>query len=207
MEAKTGEALDAMAEESICEKIRALISRNDFTTAEKLLEKHSASFAESEEDELRALIAEKRRENQRNARKRERRLRLGRRWNSHWRTVLPLERALARCVLAGMILFVPYLKNKFYAWPEPFEILGMEIFLLVYLLAAALLCGLALMDAHTRKLSSREAKRRTEKAGGELMFQTFQRMEKRGAKEERGWLAALLCVTLWILIQIGHIFF
>ena len=106
-----------------------------------------------------------------------------------------------------MILFVPYLKNKFYAWPKPFEILGMEIFLLVYLLAAALLCGLALMDAHTRKLSSREAKRRTEKAGGDSMFQTFQRMEKRGAKEERGWLAALLCITLWILIQIGHIFF
>ena len=39
------------------------------------------------------------------------------------------------------------------------------------------------------------------------MFQTFQRMDKRGAKEERGWLAALLCITLWILIQIGHIFF
>ena len=58
MEAKTGEALDAMTEESTCEKIRVLISRNDFTTAEKLLERHSASFAKSAEDELRALIVE-----------------------------------------------------------------------------------------------------------------------------------------------------
>lgn len=189
------------------EKIRALISRNDFTTAEKLLEKHSASLPETQETHLRALILEKRRENQRDAERRERRLRLERRWHSHWRTVLPLERALAKCVLGGLVLFVPYLKNKFYAWPEPFEIPGMEILLLVYLLAAALLCGLAFMDAHTSKLSRREAERRAEKAGTDTAFRTFARLEKRSAKEARGWLAALLCVTLWILIQIRHIFF
>ena len=47
------------------DKIKALISRNDFTTAEKLLDRHSTDLSERQKRELRDFIAEQQRNKQR----------------------------------------------------------------------------------------------------------------------------------------------
>ena len=46
------------------DKIKALISRNDFTTAEKLLDRHSTDLSERQKRELRDFIAEQQRNKQ-----------------------------------------------------------------------------------------------------------------------------------------------
>ena len=102
------------------EKIAALIARNDFHTAEKLLRKHDLSLTRDQKDSLRKLAETQRLHNQRTAQKSESNMKHVRRWGQLGRITLPLEIRLGKGVLAGLILFAPYLKNKIYAWPEKF---------------------------------------------------------------------------------------
>ena len=68
------------------DKIKALISRNDFTTAEKLLDRHSTDLSERQKRELRDFIAEQQRNKQRDDLKRNKRLKL----SGHWGVVYQL---------------------------------------------------------------------------------------------------------------------
>lgn len=190
------------------EKIAALIVRNDFYTAEKLLKKHDTLLTQEQKEALRKLAETQRQENQRAARKSEKNMKRVRRWEKHGLMKLSLEIKLGKGTLAGLILFVPYLKNKIYAWPEKFEIPAMEILLLIYLFVVAFFCGLVFMDAHTGKIRNREAKQRAGKPNRNLpeLFQTFQDTERKFAEEERNWLIALIFFTLWSLVQLWRVF-
>ena len=131
-----------------------------------------------------------------------------RRWGRHGHVVLPLQIKLARGTQAGLIIFVPYLKNKFYAWPEKFIIPTMEIFLLVYLLIVTSFCALEFMDEHIGKISNREARQRAENPNRKSSewFQTFQNLENRCAEGERNWLIALIFFSAWSLLQLWQVF-
>lgn len=190
------------------EKIAALIARNDFHTADKLLKKHDMSLTQEQKDTLQKLAEAQRRENQRAVRISEKNKKRVRRWNRHSCIVLPLQIKLGKVILAGLPLLVaPYLKNKFYA-PEKFEIPAVEILFLIYLLIVVLFCGLTFMDAHTNKISNREAKQRAGKPDRKLSkyFLTFQHLENKSSEEARNWLAALIFFVLWSLVQLRHVF-
>ena len=190
------------------EKIAALIIRNDFHTADKLLKKHAPSLTQEQQDALQQLIETQQQKNQRAAQKNRKNKAFITRWSRLGRIALPLQINLLKMTRAGLILFVPYLKNKITAWPEKFEIPAMETFLLIYLILVSLSCGLEFMDARTGKLSSRAAKQRAEKSGkddaSKLAF-TFQRAENKFTQEERNWLMALVFFTLWSLVQLWQV--
>ena len=95
------------------EKIAALIARNDFVTAEKLLKKHNVSLTQEQKDALWKFKETQQQENQWAARKSEKNKKRVRRWGRYGHVVLPLQIKLARGTQAGLIIFVPYLKNKF----------------------------------------------------------------------------------------------
>lgn len=190
------------------EKIAALIARNDFHTAEKLLKKHDMLLTQEQKEALRKLAETQLRENQRAARKSEKNMKRIKRWGKHGLMKLSLKIKLGKGILAGLILFVPYLKNKIYAWPEKFEIMPMEILLLAYLLVVVLFCALGFMDAHTHKISSYEAKQRVRDPNKKWhgLFRTFQDAERKFAEDERNWLAALIFFGFWSVVQLWHVF-
>lgn len=190
------------------EKIAALIARNDFVTAEQLLKKYDVSLTQEQKDALWKFKETQQQENQRAARKSEKNKKRVRRWGRHGHVVLPLQIKLARGTQAGLIIFVPYLKNKFYAWPEKFIIPTMEIFLLVYLVIVTSFCALEFMDEHIGKISNREARQRAENPNRKSSewFQTFQNLENRCAEGERNWLIALIFFSAWSLLQLWQVF-
>ena len=92
------------------DKIKALISRNDFTTAEKLLDRHSTDLSERQKRELRDFIAEQQRNKQRDDLKRYKRLKL----SGHWRAVWAIEKILfLSWLILGYVLY-PYGKMQYF---------------------------------------------------------------------------------------------
>ncbi|MEY8420739.1 hypothetical protein AALA83_15880 [Oscillospiraceae bacterium 44-5] len=91
------------------DKIKALISRNDFATAEKLLDRHSTDLSERQKRELRDFIAEQQRNKQRDDLKRNKRLK----WSGHWRAVWAIEKILFLCwLILGKVFFYYYYMLK-----------------------------------------------------------------------------------------------
>ena len=122
------------------DKIKALISRNDFTTAEKLLDRHSTDLSERQKRELRDFIAEQQRNKQRDDLKRNKRLKL----SGHWRAVWVIEKILfLSWLILGYVLY-PYGKMQYFtllsSWDgPPFQHrLGMELLFLLQLVLMAL---------------------------------------------------------------------
>ena len=179
------------------DKIKALISRNDFTTAEKLLDRHSTDLSERQKRELRDFIAEQQRNKQRDDLKRNKRLKL----SGHWRAVWVIEKILfLSWLILGYVLY-PYGKMQYFtllsSWDgPPFQHrLGMELlFLLQLVLMALFFC-----------FKSFAARRRMEKSetpdAGSIRL--LEKLEKSNEKEARGWLIALLCTMAGITFHLA----
>ena len=84
------------------DKIKALISRNDFTTAEKLLDRHSTDLSERQKRELRDFIAEQQRNKQRDDLKRNKRLKLSGHWRAGYRKDFVSKLAYFRLCLISL---------------------------------------------------------------------------------------------------------
>ena len=194
------------------DKIKALISRNDFATAEKLLEKHSSDLNEQQKNGLRDLIAEQRSKKQKDALKRDRRLRR----RGRWRVVWAIEKGVfISWIILGFIVG-PYAKMEYFSslarrnhqvsYFQPR--LGMELLRLLFFSLPALFFALELFDAHQRKVEHQDKKLRAERAErpDHDTIRTFELLENIDAKKEKQWLIALLCTILWVLFRCWLVF-
>lgn len=186
------------------DKIKTLISRNDFATAEKLLEKHRADLSEQQKKELWDLIAEQQRKRQKDALKRDRRLkRCGR-----WRVVWAIEKGLFICWLILSYILYPYGKMKYFtllsSWDgPPFQHrLGMELLFLLELILMALFFGLKSFVSHWQKVDHQEMKYQLEKSDIDEI-QLLETLTRSYEKKEKGWLIALLCTVAGIAIHLA----
>ena len=188
------------------DKIKALISRNDFTTAEKLLDRHSTDLSERQKRELRDFIAEQQRNKQRDDLKRNKRLKL----SGHWRAVWVIEKILfLSWLILGYVLY-PYGKMQYFAvlssWDgPPFQHqLGMELLVLLELVLMALFFCLKSFVARWQMIDRREIKRQMEKSEqlDTNSIQLLKKMGKGNEKEATGWLIALLCTVAGIAIHL-----
>lgn len=186
------------------DKIKTLISRNDFATAEKLLEKHRADLSEQQKKELWDLIAEQQRKRQRDALKRDRRLkRCGR-----WRVVWAIEKGLFICWLILSYILYPYGKMKYFtllsSWDgPPFQHrLSMELLFLLELILMALFFCLKSFVSHWQKVDHQEMKCQLEKSDIDEI-QLLETLTRSYGKKEKGWLIALLCTVAGIAIHLA----
>lgn len=188
------------------DKIKALIFRNDFTTAEKLLEQHSADLSEQQKIKLKGFIAEQQRN--RHSEDTKRNKRLNRR--SHWRAAWVIEKGLfISWLILGYVLY-PYGKMEYFtllsSWDgPPFQHqLGMEFLVLLELVLMALFFGLKSFVARWQMIDRREIKRQMEKSEqlDTNSIQLLKRMGKGNEKEATGWLIALLCTVAGIAIHL-----
>ena len=188
------------------DKIKALISRNDFTTAEKLLDRHSTDLSERQKRELRDFIAEQQRNKQRDDLKRNKRLKL----SGHWRAVWVIEKILfLSWLILGYVLY-PYGKMQYFtllsSWDgPPFQHrLGMELLFLLQLVLMALFFCFKSFAARRQMMDRREIKRQMEKSekpdAGSIRL--LEKLEKSNEKEARGWLIALLCTMAGITFHL-----
>ena len=188
------------------DKIKALISRNDFTTAEKLLDRHSTDLSERQKRELRDFIAEQQRNKQRDDLKRNKRLKL----SGHWRAVWGIEKILfLSWLILGYVLY-PYGKMQYFtllsSWDgPPFQHrLGMELLFLLQLVLMALFFCFKSFAVRRQMIDRREIKRRMEKSetpdAGSIRL--LEKLEKSNEKEARGWLIALLCTMAGITFHL-----
>ena len=189
------------------EKIKALISRNDLTTAERVLDKHCEGLSPAQSAELRSLLAKQRRRRYAEFRKERKRLRR----RGHWRAVWALKRGIVTCwSVLGIVLF-PYVKIHYLAARQGLTVqrrLSMELVFLLGLVLGILFCGLGFSEVRRSRKANQEAKGRAARADcpdWETIGQ-FQCLEAFGRKEERGWLIALLCVTAAVLYQLWSIY-
>ena len=189
------------------DKIKALISRNDFTTAEKLLDRHSTDLSERQKRELRDFIAEQQRNKQRDDLKRNKRLKL----SGHWRAVWPIEKILfLSWLILGYVLY-PYGKMQYFtllsSWDgPPFQHrLGMELLFLLQLVLMALFFCFKSFAVRRQMIDRREIKRRMEKSetpdAGSIRL--LEKLEKSNEKEARGWLIALLCTMAGVAFHLA----
>lgn len=189
------------------DKIKALISRNDFTTAEKLLDRHSADLSEHQKRELRDFIAEQQRNKQRDDLKRNKRLKL----SGHWRAVWAIEKILfLSWLILGYVLY-PYGKMQYFtllsSWDgPPFQHrLGMELLFLLQLVLMALFFCFKSFAARGQMIDRREIKRQMEKSekpdAGSIRL--LEKLEKSNEKEARGWLIALLCTMAGVAFHLA----
>ena len=187
-------------------KIKALIFRNDFTTAEKLLEQHSADLSEQQKIKLKDFIAEQQRNRHREDTKRNKRLNR----RSHWRAAWVIEKGLfISWLILGYVLY-PYGKMEYFtllsSWDgPPFQHqLGMELLVLLELVLMALFFGLKSFVARWQMIDRREIKRQMEKSEqpDTNSIQLLKKMGKGNEKEATGWLIALLCTVAGIAIPL-----
>ena len=188
------------------DKIKALIFRNDFTTAEKLLEQHSADLSEQQKIKLKDFIAEQQRNRHREDTKRNKRLNR----RSHWRAAWVIEKGLfISWLILGYVLY-PYGKMEYFtllsSWDgPPFQHqLGMELLVLLELVLMALFFGLKSFVARWQMIDRREIKRQMEKSEqpDTNSIQLLKKMGKGNEKEATGWLIALLCTVAGIAIHL-----
>ena len=188
------------------DKIKALISRNDFTTAEKLLDRHSTDLSERQKRELRDFIAEQQRNKQRDDLKRNKRLKL----SGNWRAVWVIEKILfLSWLILGYVLY-PYGKMQYFtllsSWDgPPFQHrLGMELLFLLQLVLMALFFCFKSFAVRRQMIDRREIKCRMEKSekpdAGSIRL--LEKLEKSNEKEARGWLIALLCTMAGITFHL-----
>lgn len=186
------------------DKIKALISRNDFATAEKLLEKHSSDLNEQQRNGLRDLIAEQRSKKQKDTLKRDRRLRR----RGRWRVVWAIEKELFICWLILSFILYPYGKMKYFtllsSWdgPPSQHRLSMELLLLLELILMALFFGLKSFVSHWQKVDHQETRYQLEKSDIDEI-QLLETLTRNYGKKEKGWLIALLCTVAGIAIHLA----
>lgn len=186
------------------DKIKALISKNDFATAEKLLEKHRADLSEQQKKELWDLIAEQQRKRQRDALKRDRRLKR----RGRWRVVWAIEKGLFICWLILSYILYPYGKMKYFtllsSWDgPPFQHrLSMELLFLLELILMALFFSLKSFVSHWQKVDHQEMKCQLEKSDIDEI-QLLETLTRSYEKKEKGWLIALLCTVAGIAIHLA----
>lgn len=186
------------------DKIKTLISRNDFATAEKLLEKHRADLSEQQKKELWDLVAEQQRKRQRDVLKRDRRLK----HRGRWRVVWAIEKGLFICWLILSYILYPYGKMKYFtllsSWDgPPFQHrLGMELLFLLELILMALFFGLKSFVSHWQKVDHQEMKCQLEKSDIDEI-QLLETLTRSYEKKEKGWLIALLCTVAGIAIHLA----
>lgn len=186
------------------DKIKTLISRNDFATAEKLLEKHRADLSEQQKKELWDLVAEQQRKRQRDVLKRDRRLK----HRGRWRVVWAIEKGLFICWLILSYILYPYGKMKYFtllsSWDgPPFQHrLGMELLFLLELILMALFFGLKSFVSHWQKVDHQEMKYQLEKSDIDEI-QLLETLTRSYEKKEKGWLIALLCTVAGIAIHLA----
>lgn len=186
------------------DKIKTLISRNDFATAEKLLEKHRADLSEQQEKELWDLVAEQQRKRQRDVLKRDRRLK----HRGRWRVVWAIEKGLFICWLILSYILYPYGKMKYFtllsSWDgPPFQHrLGMELLFLLELILMALFFGLKSFVSHWQKVDHQEMKCQLEKSDIDEI-QLLETLTRSYGKKEKGWLITLLCTVAGIAIHLA----
>ena len=194
------------------DKIKALISRNDFATAEKLLDRHRTDLSEQQKKELWDLITDQQRKRQRDALKRDRRLKR----RGHWRVVWAIEKGLfIGWIILGFIVG-PYAKMEYFSslarrnhqvsYFQPR--LGMELLRLLLFSLPALFFALELFDAHQSKVEHQDKKLRAERAErpDHDTIHTFELLKNIYAKKEKQWLIALLCTILWVLFRCWLVF-
>ena len=186
------------------DKIKTLISRNDFATAEKLLEKHRADLSEQQKKELWDLVAEQQRKRQRDVLKRDRRLK----HRGRWRVVWAIEKGLFICWLILSYILYPYGKMKYFtllsSWDgPPFQHwLSMELLFLLELILMALFFGLKSFVSHWQKVDHQEMKCQLEKSDIDEI-QLLETLTRSYEKKEKGWLIALLCTVAGIAIHLA----
>lgn len=191
------------------DKIKALISSNDFVTAKKLLEKHSADLSEQQKKDLRNLIAGQQRKKQRDAIKQDKRLRRG----GHWRIVWAIEKSLCICWFILSIILYPYAKMGYFSslarcnhQVSHFQRrLDMELLFLLELVLMVLFFGLKSFAAHRQKTDHREMKYQLKKAEKIDIdeIQLLETLTKSYEKKEKGWLIAVLCTLAGIAIHLA----
>lgn len=188
------------------ETIKALISRNDFTTAERLMDKHHTVLSEEQCRELRKLLLRQRRSKQAEVQKKQKHLRR----TGHWRITWALKRFLvAGWTILGIILY-PYAKIHYLAVRQGLSFqprLSMELMFLLGLFLAVLFCGLGLFEARQAEKVDREAIDRAAQADrpDAETFRLLQRLEAYHRKEGKGWRTALLGTAAAALFQLWSI--
>lgn len=183
------------------EKIAALIARNDFATAEKLLRKHDISLTQEQKDALQKLL-EKQQKLHIKVSTRNRRLDS----NMHWRIFSPLKKITIVCWCILSLILLPYLGMQYYAYlsnkqggPSIDKSPVMEFLFLLNLTLVILFIGLQIMDTHRLKNAQRDKAYRTKDTN---LFRLFDSSKKSYARKEKDWLFLLGFFIVWLLFKL-----
>lgn len=175
------------------EKIAALIDRNDFATAEKLLRKHDMSLTQGQKDALQKLL-EKQHKLHITVSTKNRRLHS----NRYQRIFSFLNKIIIVCWCILSLILLPYRGMQYYAYlsnkrgglpidKSPF----MEFLFLPNLTLVILFIGLQIMDTHRSKNDQRDKAYRYRTKDTNL-FHVFDSSGKSYARTEKDWLFLLV---------------
>ena len=191
--------------ESIYEQIRALISRNDFITAEKLMRKYDTDLTKNQRKELHKFFSTQQKLHIAVSTK-NRRLDS----NIHWRIFSLLKKIIIVCWCILSLIILPYRGMQYYAYlynkrggPPVYKSPFMESLFLLNLTLVILFIGLQIMDTHRLKNAQRDKANRTKDNN---LFYVFDAAEKSYTRKEKDWLFLLVFFIVWLLFKLDSVY-
>ena len=190
--------------ESRYEQLKALISRNDFVTAEKLMKKYNMNLTRSQRKELQKVYFKQQKLHITDSTKR-RRSDL----NIHWCLFSLIKKIIIGCWCILSLILFPYRGMQYYAYlynkrggPPVYKDPLMESLFLLNLTLVILFIGLQIMDAHQSKNAQHNKASRTKDNN---LFNVYDAAEKHYARKEKDWLLLLGFFIVWLLFKLMQI--